>query len=113
MTPAAAANNLFVSQNGGTFGAPVDLALLAVGQSLLVKLEEEPLVPAVVIRQAGGDFALPVVGKAKALHLLLHESNVAESPLSRRALVLDRGVFRRKAERVPTHGMEDIVTAHP
>ena len=68
--PAASARqHLLVGQHGGALRAPVHLALLAIGQAALVELQEEPLVPAVVLRQAGGDFLRPVVGEAQALHL--------------------------------------------
>ncbi len=59
VTPAAAVDDLLVGEHGGALRAPVDLALLAVDQALLIHAQEEPLVPAIVVGQAGGDFRLP------------------------------------------------------
>src|SRR5579872_5164303 len=81
MPPAAAVDNLLISKNGGALRTPVHLALLAVGQSLFVKLQEEPLIPSVIFGQAGRDFPRPVVAEAEALHLRLHVGDVAKSPL--------------------------------
>ena len=78
-----------------------------------MELEKEPLVPAIVIGQAGRDFAGPVVGEAKAVHLRLHFCDVAERPLARRSVVLDGGVLRRQAEGIPSHGMKHVVAIHP
>src|SRR5579864_1615792 len=39
--------------------------------------------------------------------------DVAERPLLGRNVVLDCGVFRRKSEGVPAHGMQNVVAAHP
>ncbi len=106
-------DDLLVGQHGGAFRTPVDFALLAISQAFLVELEKEPLIPAVVIGQAGGDFAGPVVGEAEALHLRLHFGDVAERPLARRSVVLDGGVFRGQAEGIPAHGMKHVVAVHP
>ncbi len=113
VAPAASVDDLLVGQHRRALRAPVHLALLAIDQSLLVELEEEPLVPAVVIGQAGGDLARPVVGEAEALHLRLHVGDVAERPLARRRVVGDGGILRGQAERIPSHGMKHVVAVHP
>ena len=59
VTPAAAIDNLLIGEHGGAFGAPVDEGLFAVGESAFEHAEEEPLVPAIIIGLAGGDFAIP------------------------------------------------------
>ena len=82
VTPAAAVHDLLIGEHGGTVRAPVHLALLSVGQALLKQLEEEPLVPAVILGQAGCDLARPVIAEAEALHLCLHGGNVVERPLA-------------------------------
>ena len=94
-------------------GHQLTLLFFAISQALLVELEKEPLVPAVVIGQAGGDFAGPVVGEAEAVHLRLHFGDVAERPLARRGVVLDGGIFRGQAEGIPSHGMKHVVAIHP
>ena len=113
MAPATSVDDLFVSQDGATFRAPVNPAVLAIGQTLLVKLEKEPLIPAVIIGQARGNFARPIVGEAEAIHLRLHFGDVAQRPLARRRIVLDGRVFRRQAERIPSHGMKHVIAVHP
>ena len=66
MPPAATVLYLLVGQHGGAFGAPVEGSLLAVGETLLEHLDKEPLVPAVVLGQASGDFRVPVVAEAES-----------------------------------------------
>src|SRR5262249_57150939 len=92
VTPAASAHHLLVSQHGGTLRAPVHLALLAIGEAALVKLEEKPLVPAIVLGLARGNFRRPVVGEAQAVHLRLHGLDVAQCPFPWWNIVLDGGV---------------------
>ena len=114
VAPAAAFHHLLIGQHGGALGAPVDQRFLAVGQAALQHLEEEPLVPAVVFGLAGGDFAVPVVAEGEAAVGLLHRLRCSASVHSRgRLLVGDGGVFGGQPERVPTHGMQHVVTAHP
>jgi hypothetical protein len=76
VTPAAAADDLLVGEDGGAERAPVDLAFLAVSEAGLEHFEEEPLVPAVIVGQAGGDFGRPVEAHAEALELRLHCGDV-------------------------------------
>ena len=111
--PATAVDDLLIGQHGRALRTPVDLALLAIGQSALVELEEEPLVPAVVLRQTGRDLTRPVVGEPKALHLRLHIVDIVQGPLARRHVVRNGRVFRRQTERIPSHGMEHVVAVHP
>ena len=113
MPPAAAVHHLLVRQYRGALRAPVDLAFLAVDQPLLVHAQEEPLVPAVVLGQAGGDLGSPVVPQAEPLHLPLHGGDVTEGPLARRGIVLERGILGRQPKGVPAHRMQHVVAAHP
>ena len=43
-------HNLLVGQNGLVYRVPVDPAVLAIGQALVIHLQEQPLVPLVVLR---------------------------------------------------------------
>ncbi len=61
MAPATAIDDLLVGKDSGALGAPVNFALFAIGQALFIHAQEEPLVPAVVVGQAGGDLCGPVV----------------------------------------------------
>ena len=60
--PADAINtfDLFARESHLARRAPVDRRLLAIGDTLLVELQEDPLVPAEVDRIAGDDLTLPV-----------------------------------------------------
>jgi len=114
VTPAASVGeHLLVGENSGALRTPVDLGALTVGKAFLIELEEEPLVPAVVIGQAGSQLLGPVVGEAYALHLPLHGGDVVERPVFWRRIVLDGRVFGGQAEGVPAHGVKHVVALHP
>ena len=97
-----------VWSTGSQFTVPV----LRVGDALLAHAQEEPLVPAVVVRRAGGDLARPVDGEAQRLELLLHVGDVVPRPLRRRHAVGHGGVLRGQAEGVPAHGLQDVEALH-
>ena len=110
--PTLAVDDLLVGQHGLVHRIPVDDLGLAVGDALLQHLQEQPLVPLVIRGVAGGDFARPVDRQPHRLHLLLHVGDVVVGPLGGRHLVLQRRVFRRQAERVPSHRHEHVVAVH-
>ncbi len=113
MAPAAAIDHLFVGEHGAALRAPVDLGLAAVGQVALEHFEEEPLVPAVIVGLAGGDFAVPVVAEGVTGVGLLHLRDVGPGPVARVQAALDGGVLGGKTEGVPSHGVEHVEAAHP
>src|SRR2546429_213193 len=110
--PAAAFLHLLVGEHGLAARAPVHRGPLLVRETLLVELEEEPLVPCVVVRLARRDLAAPVVGEPQALQLVPHVLNVLGGPLRGVHALFDRRVLRRQAEGVPAHWVQDIVAAH-
>src|SRR5690606_35074841 len=111
-TPATTVDDLLVGQHGLVDLVPVHGTVLAVDHALLIQTGEQPLLPAVVVGLAGGDFARPVHGQAQRLELGLHVLDVLVGPLGRRHLVLHRGVFRRHAEGVPAHGLQHVLAQH-
>ena len=111
--PAAAVHDLLVGEDRLAARAPVDVGAPLVGDVALQHLQEQPLVPVVVGRQAGGDLALPGVADADALQLPLHVRDVLERPFLGMRAVLDRGVLGRQAERVPAERMQHVEAAHP
>ncbi len=113
MAPAAAFDDLFIGEDGGALGAPVEERAFAVGEAALEHFEEKPLVPAIVGGVAGGDFAVPIVAEGEAAMGLLHGRDVVFGPLARLAFVGDGGVFGGEPEGVPTHGVKDVEAAHP
>ena len=110
--PAAAVHHLLVGQHGLVGLAPVHLGLFLVGQALLEQAGKEPLLPAVVGGVTGGQFAVPVVGKAQFAQLLAHVIDVLGRPLRRWHIVLDGGIFCRQAKGVPAHGLQHVLALH-
>ena len=114
MPPAPPLDHLLVRQHRRTLRAPVHLRLLPVRQPGLEHLQKQPLVPPVVVRQAGCDFSVrPVITQAHAPHLFAHGLNIRQCPLPRRRVVLQRSVLSGQTESVPTHGVQHVVAAHP
>ena len=87
---------------------PVDPGLAPVDEAGLEEIEEHLLFVAVIVGIAGGELPPPVVGEAHLLQLPAHRRDVVAGPGERVHPVLDRRVFRRKAEGVPAHRMQDI-----
>ena len=110
--PAATVDHLFVGQHGLVDRVPVHHRVLAVGQALFHQPGEHALFVHVVVRPAGGELARPVERVAHRLHLRAHVLDVGVGPFCRRGLVLDRGVFRRQAERVPAHRLQHVPALH-
>ena len=110
--PAAAVDDLFVGQHRAAGFAPVLGRMFAVDQALFQEFQEKALLVDVVTGVAGGDFAPPVIGITQALQLRAHGVDVGDGPGGGMQLVLDGGVFGRHAERVPAHGVQDVVAFH-
>ena len=111
--PAAPFDHLLVGEYGLIHRIPVHRRHLFIHQALFVELGEEPLLPAVVLRRAGGQLPVPVVAEAQTLELAAHVIDVLVGPGRRRGVVLDRRVFRRQAEGVPAHGLQHVLAQHP
>jgi len=111
---AAAVDHLLVGQHGLTVGAPVDVRGLAVRKPALVHLQEEPLIPVVVLRVTGVERAVPVERAAVAAHGCALGGYVLVRPTGRVDGPLDGGVLSRQAEGVPTDRVQDVVALlHP
>ncbi len=111
--PAAAVDHLLVGQHGLVHRVPVHHLGAALGDAFFQHLEEQPLVPLVVLGRAGRYLAAPVDRQTHGLHLPLHISDVVIGPLRRGHLVFHRRVFGGQTEGVPAHGHEHVVTVHP
>jgi len=103
---------LLVGQNGLVDRVPVHGAVFTVDHAFFEQAGEQPLFPAVVVRLAGGHFTGPVHREAEAAQLRLHVGDVLVGPLGGRYVVFHCGVFRRHAERIPTHGLQNILALH-
>ena len=112
MPPAAAIHYLLIGQHGGALRAPVDQRLFAIRQAALQHFEEEPLVPAVIVRLAGRELARPVDREPHRLHLRFHVGDVVVGPLRGRDAAFHRRVLGRQPERVPAHRHQRVVAVH-
>jgi hypothetical protein len=101
-------DDLLVREHGLVVRAPVDPAVLAVGEALLEHLEEEPLVPLVVLGVARVQHAVPVERRGVQLHAALLLVDVLVGPRARVDAALDGRVLGRETERVPTDGVEHV-----
>ncbi len=110
--PAAAVDHLLVGQHGLVDRVPVDHLRAALGDAGLQHLQEQPLVPLVVVGPAGGDLARPVDAEAQRLQLALHVLDVVVGPLRGRHAVRHGGVLGGQAERVPAHRLQHVVALH-
>ncbi len=110
--PAASVDDLLVGEHGLVHRVPVHHRGLLVGDALLHQAGEQPLLPAVVVRQAGGQLARPVVAEAQRLELAAHVVDVGEGPRRRGDVVGQRRVLGRQAEGVPAHRLEHVLAVH-
>ena len=107
-----AVHHLLVGQHGAQRLAPVHGAHGAEHVAPLPHLQEEPLVPAVVVVLEAGHLAVPVVADAHLLDLALHLLDVRAGPDGGMDAVLDGGVLRGQAEAVPAQRVHDLVAPH-
>ena len=110
---AAAVDHLLVREHGLVVGTPLDRSGLAIGETGVVQLQEQPLRPAVVLRLRGRDLARPVDRPAHALDLAADGGDVALGHVPRVPTLADGGVLGREAERVVAHRAQDGVPAPP
>ncbi len=110
--PAVPVDDLLVGEHGLIDRIPVDDAGLLVGNAALAHAQEQPLVPAVVVRIAGGQFAAPVEAEPQGLQLLLHVGDVLARPARGRHAVGDGRVLGRQAEGVPAHRLQHVHALH-
>ena len=94
-------------------GSQLTFDFLRVDEARGEEIEKQLLLMLVVARIAGRDFARPVERQPHRLQLRAHRVDVGVGPFRGMRVVLHRGVFRRHAERVPAHRMEDVEAARP
>ena len=112
LTDAFVADNLLTRQRGVILRTPVHRRQRAVRQAALVHLQEEPLVPDVVLRIAGDDLARPFPHRTHGPQLAAHAGDVLHRPLIRVDAVLNRGILRRQPECIKANGKQDVVAPH-
>ena len=109
---AFAVDHFLVGQSGLAGGTPVDRHLLLVGQALLEHLYEDPLGPLVELRIRGVYFHIPVIDRRNLVDLAFDILDILRGGLRRMHTHLDGVVLRRESERVPSHGMDHIISVH-
>ena len=106
------APDLFARQGGVAVRAEIHRRHLAVGQAMLVQLDEEPLGPFIVFGIRRNRFAPPVEHGAHRSASGAHLLDILIGPLLRMDAALDGGIFSRQTEGVEAHGEEDVVAVH-
>ena len=110
--PAATCLNLFVGKNGFALRAPPLAADSLIGQTAFKKQQEKPLRPMVVFRRRRVNLSVPVVRGLNQFHLPAVIVGIALGRHRGVYFRLDRVIFRRQAERIPSHRMENVVSFH-
>ena len=110
--PAFAVDDLFVRQHSLINRIPVHHLRLAIGDAFFQHFQEQPLVPLVIVRVAGGDFTRPIERQTQRLHLRFHVSDIGVGPFGGRHIVGNRGILSRHPERIPAHRHQYIVAVH-
>ena len=110
--PAAAVDHLLVREHGLIHRIPIDHPGLQVGNALFQHAQEQPLIPAIILRTAGGDLPAPIQGEPQGFELRFHGGDVVESPFRRRHPVRHGGVLGGQPEGIPPHGLQHILAVH-
>ena len=110
--PAQAGFNLFIGQNRLAVFAPVHKRLFAVSRALFIHFQKQPLFPAIVRRLAGCKLPAPIVAESHAPELGPHGIDIGIGPFGRMGFIGNGGIFGRHAESIPSHGMQDVKSAH-
>ena len=108
--PAPALDHLLVGEHGLVDRVPVHVGFGAIDEAHAVEIEEETLLPRVILEIAGGELAAPVDGQAHVLELLAHRRDVGVGPFARMHALLARGVLGGQPEGVPAHRMQHVET---
>ena len=110
--PSATVDHLLVGKHRLIDRIPVHDLRLAIGEAVFQTLQEEPLIPLVILRVAGGEFARPVKREAERIALRLHGADVFVGPCGGRDFRFHRSVLSGQAERVPTHRHQHVEALH-
>ena len=101
--PATPINHLFICEHGLINRIPIDHLSFTIRNPFFQHFQKKPLIPAIVIRTAGSNFARPINCQTHRRHLLFHISNVVVSPFGWRYFIGNRCVFSGHTERIPPH----------
>ena len=110
--PASVSDDLLVGQDSLTLGTPVHLAFFTIGQIFVEHLQENPLVPLIVFRQACIHLSRPVITESQPFQLPFHVRNIIQSPLLGMYPLCDGRIFCGHPQSIPTDGMDDVEPFH-
>ncbi len=110
---AHAADHLFIGQYTFAGCTPVNGHLFFIGQALFKQLQEDPLGPFVIVGIGRVDFPVPVKRKAQAFQLAFEPIDILLGHDLRMNMIFNGKILSRKAECVPSHGIQNIVALHP
>ena len=102
-------HDLLIGKAGLTGRTPVDRELFLISKSVFKHLYKDPLSPFVEVRICSVDFHIPVIDRSDVLNLPFDVGDVLFGGDFRMDSHLDRIVFRRKAESIPSHRMDHII----
>ena len=111
-TFAFAVNHLFVCDDGVAGRTPVDGRQLLISQSVLVKLNKQPLRPLVIFGRGGVKFRVPIEHRTHVFQLTFHRGYIFHRAVKRMNTRLYSVVFGRQTERVEAHRLENVVAFH-
>ena len=105
--------HLFIGQDGVARWTPVGRRVGSIGQSRLVELVEQPLVPLVVVGHTGNQLTVPIIDRPHRAQLTPHVLDVIHRAHVRMHPVLDRRVLGRQSKGVEAHRVQDVEPLHP
>ena len=109
---ALAVDDLLVGDNGLTRRTVIDGRFLLIRESVLVKLQKQPLRPLVVIGRARAELVRPVEHYPHLFELTLHGRNVRIGGILGMYARLYRIVLRGQTEGVEPHRLKNVLAVH-
>ena len=106
--PALAVNHLLIGQHGLVDRVPIDRAFAPLHQTGVKEIQKHGLFMGVIRSVASGELARPINRQAELFQLRPHGVNIGVSPGAGMRAFFHRRIFRRHAERVPPHRVQNI-----
>ena len=110
---ADALDHFLIGQNALAACTPVHGHLGLVGQTVFVKLQENPLGPLKITGVRSIDFPVPVKAVAQSLQLAAEILDVVLGDDTGMDMILNGKVLRRQAEGIIAHGEQHVHASHP
>ena len=108
----AICQHLLVCQRRVTAGTPVRGCFCAIGQPMLIKLQEQPLGPLIIIGQATDNLAVPIPACTHCPQLFTHRVNIAQRPIASLNATLDSCILCWQTKGIKAHWLHHVVATH-